>query len=98
MVTHRWWGNKFCKRTCKHAYLRELALDRDRIRRWYGFASRWDRSNLSPPHAHAVPCKTSFRARPRSELWFRRPSDRSSAVQAENLIGRIRFDEAPSAR
>ncbi len=26
MVTHRWWGNKFCKRTCKGAYLRELAL------------------------------------------------------------------------
>ena len=37
MVTHRWWGNKFCKRTCKVAYLRELALDRDTIRRWFGF-------------------------------------------------------------
>ena len=24
MITHRWWGNKFCKRTCKDAYLREL--------------------------------------------------------------------------
>jgi hypothetical protein len=23
MVTHRWWGNKFCRRTCKNAYLRE---------------------------------------------------------------------------
>jgi hypothetical protein len=23
MVTHRWWGNKFCKRRCKNAYLRE---------------------------------------------------------------------------
>jgi hypothetical protein len=23
MVTHRWWGSKFCKRTCKNAYLRE---------------------------------------------------------------------------
>jgi hypothetical protein len=22
MVTHRWWGNKFCKRRCKNAYLR----------------------------------------------------------------------------
>jgi hypothetical protein len=22
-VTQRWWGNKFCKRTCKNAYLRE---------------------------------------------------------------------------
>ncbi len=33
MVTHRWWGNKFCKRTCKGAYLRELALGRDEIHR-----------------------------------------------------------------
>jgi hypothetical protein len=23
MVTHRWWGDKFCKRRCKNAYLRE---------------------------------------------------------------------------
>jgi hypothetical protein len=37
MVTHRRWGNKFCKRTCKDAYLRELALGRDKICRWYGF-------------------------------------------------------------
>jgi hypothetical protein len=22
-VTHRWWGNKFCNRRCKNAYLRE---------------------------------------------------------------------------
>jgi hypothetical protein len=36
MVTHRWWGSKFCKRTCKDAYLREVTLDRDTIRRWFG--------------------------------------------------------------
>jgi hypothetical protein len=40
MVTHRWWGNKFCKRTCKDAYLSELALGRDKIRRRYGFPTR----------------------------------------------------------
>jgi hypothetical protein len=40
MVTHRWWGNKFCKRTCKGAYLRELALGRDKIPRRYAFFSR----------------------------------------------------------
>jgi hypothetical protein len=34
MITHRWWGNKFCKRTCKDACLREVMLDRDAIRRW----------------------------------------------------------------
>src|SRR5262245_2716825 len=35
MVTYRWWGSKFCKRTCKDAYLREVTLDRDTIRRWF---------------------------------------------------------------
>jgi hypothetical protein len=39
MVTHRWWGNKFCKRTCKNEYLRELALGRDKIYRWFGVLS-----------------------------------------------------------
>jgi hypothetical protein len=29
MVTHRWWGKKFCRRTCKDAYRREVALGRD---------------------------------------------------------------------
>jgi hypothetical protein len=23
MVTHRWWGDKFCKKACKNTYLRE---------------------------------------------------------------------------
>jgi hypothetical protein len=48
MVTHRWWGNKFCKRTCKGAYLRELALGRDKIRRRYGFFFAGDGER---PHA-----------------------------------------------
>jgi hypothetical protein len=34
IVTHRWWGNKFCKRVCKDAYLRETSLDRDAT--WLG--------------------------------------------------------------
>jgi hypothetical protein len=31
LVTHRWWGSKFCKRRCKEAHLREIMLDRRRI-------------------------------------------------------------------
>jgi len=46
MVTHRWRRNKFCKRTCKDAYLREVALGRDKIRRWYGF-DRWEWFQIS---------------------------------------------------
>jgi hypothetical protein len=26
MVTHRWWGRKFCRRTCRDAYLRGAAF------------------------------------------------------------------------
>ena len=37
MVTCRWRGNKFCKRTCKDAYLREVAPGQDKIICWYGF-------------------------------------------------------------
>jgi hypothetical protein len=64
MVTHRWWGNKFCKRTCKDAYLRELALDRDKIRRWYGFPSRGDSFKLLSPacpnsHVQDFPLRTA---------------------------------------
>jgi hypothetical protein len=36
LVTHRWWGNKFCKKVCKDAYVREIVLGRDAIRRWFG--------------------------------------------------------------
>jgi hypothetical protein len=47
LVTHRWWHNKFCKRTCKDAYVRELALGRDKISRWYGFIrGEWFQTSL----------------------------------------------------
>jgi hypothetical protein len=36
MVTHRWWGHKFCKRTCKEAHVREVTLGREVIHRWLG--------------------------------------------------------------
>jgi hypothetical protein len=42
MVTHRWWTNKFCKTTCKDAYLREVTLGRDIMRRWFSLPSRGD--------------------------------------------------------
>jgi hypothetical protein len=41
LVTHRWWGSKFCKRRCKQAHLREIMLDRRRtIHGWCGFLAR----------------------------------------------------------
>jgi hypothetical protein len=47
LVTHRWWGNKFCTKVCKDAYVCEILLDRDAIRRWFGFTR-------APRRAHAV--------------------------------------------
>jgi hypothetical protein len=56
VMTHRWWGSKFCKMTCKDAYLRELALGRDKIRRGSGFlrGGRFQPS-LPPRAAQAAP-------------------------------------------
>jgi hypothetical protein len=34
MVTHRWWGRKFCKRRCKDAHIRDIMLDIRRIHGW----------------------------------------------------------------
>jgi hypothetical protein len=36
MVTHRWWGHKFCRRACKEVHRREIALGRNTIDRWFG--------------------------------------------------------------
>jgi hypothetical protein len=57
MVTCRWWGNKFCKRTCKDAYRREVALGRDKILCWYGFLRRGIVSNFSL--CRTITCETS---------------------------------------
>jgi hypothetical protein len=38
LVTHRWWGSKFCKRRCKEAHIREkIMLANWTIHRWCGF-------------------------------------------------------------
>src|SRR4030095_2956732 len=41
MVTYRWWGSKFCRRICRDAYLREVALGRDRICSHGFLRGRW---------------------------------------------------------
>jgi hypothetical protein len=39
MVTHRCWGSKFCKKTCKASFLRELD-GKNEICRCFGFIRR----------------------------------------------------------
>ena len=68
LVTHRWWSNKFCKRTCKDAHLRELALGRDQIRRWFGFLGGDGFKSLIPDrpnHRHETSLPNSGLARTR---------------------------------
>ena len=48
MVTHRWWGSKFCKRRCKDAYLREIMLDRNTVHSWRGLLGVISRSRSLP--------------------------------------------------
>ena len=54
LVTHRWWGNKFCKRTCRDNHIREVALDRDIIRRWFWFARLPSRARATGPSVLCV--------------------------------------------
>ena len=54
LVTHRWWRNKFCKRTCRDNYIREVALDRDAIRRWLWVARLPSRARAAGPSALCV--------------------------------------------
>jgi len=42
------WGNKFCKRRCKDAYLREIMLDRTTVQRWCGLLGLISRSRSLP--------------------------------------------------
>ena len=61
LVTHRWWNNKFCKRTCKGAYLRELVLGRYQISRWSCFPrAGWFKTFLIP-HRPTIWHETSLR-------------------------------------
>lgn len=36
LVTHRWWGNRFCKLICKTSYRHEVALTPDKFIFWHG--------------------------------------------------------------
>jgi hypothetical protein len=76
MVTHRWWGNKFCKRTCKNAYLRDNhhTLSGWVMFRLFAFAAgksarRTDGISCNPGHP-----QRPLRSLPKTSLdasWFR---------------------------
>jgi hypothetical protein len=69
MVTHRWWGNKFCRRACKDAYLREVAFGRARLMGWCGLVR--PATGLAPPRraiARTTPLPAGPTVRPRERL------------------------------
>jgi hypothetical protein len=90
MVTHRWWGNKSARGRANTRT--SVNLRSTEIESVAGTASLRGGivSNFSPPHARTVPCKTSFSARPRSGLWFRRPIMRSFGRHPVRELDRTR--------
>ena len=54
LVTHRWWGNKFCKRTCRDNYIHEVSLGRDAVRRWLRFPRLPSRAPAAGPSVLCV--------------------------------------------
>ena len=49
MVTHRWWGKKFCKRACRDLNIHAVALDRNLIPRLLWFARLRRRARAAGP-------------------------------------------------
>jgi hypothetical protein len=49
LTRHRWYDVAFCSRRCRDKYLDKLAHDRDRLKKWFGFAEsiRKEQSNAS---------------------------------------------------
>lgn len=37
LIVHRWWGLKFCKKTCLQTYLAKLAQERERVKQWLNY-------------------------------------------------------------
>jgi hypothetical protein len=40
LVSHHHWGMRFCRKSCKDAFLVKAANDYARMRKWFGFSAR----------------------------------------------------------
>ena len=64
LVTHRWWGSKFCKRRCKEVHLREIMLVRQRtIYRWCHLLARISLGRQAIPIIPPSAWNSSWRVR-----------------------------------
>jgi len=78
MVTHLWWGNKFCRRTCKNAYLRG---NHHALSGWV--ISRFSRSRVAPALPRRCGCRARAAVRP-----FQRSAGRRAV--ASRRVARLR--------
>jgi len=39
LVSHQYWGLRFCRKACKDAFLTRTANDHAYVRRWFGFVA-----------------------------------------------------------
>jgi hypothetical protein len=94
LVTHRWWNNKFCKRTCKDAHLRELALGREQIPRWYGFLC----GGSSAPRRQATTSPVLPRNTTGDERTVGQKFERHNIKPAMNGLAAFAAAASPSSR
>ena len=40
LIRYRWWGERFCSEKCRRAFLKKVADERDRLRKWLGHLKR----------------------------------------------------------
>jgi hypothetical protein len=48
LVSHQYWGLRFCRKACKHNFLAKAAKDHVRMRKWFGFLPRGTKVSLLP--------------------------------------------------
>jgi len=91
MVTHRWWGNRFCRRTCKDAYLHEVALGRDRLMGWCELVR--PATELTPRRraiARTTPLPAGPTVRPRDDTATLTPA-RSGQTNCASAVRSLRL-------
>ena len=79
MVTHRWWGNKFCKKACKNAHRRENHHTQSGwvIPRFFTFAGGRQERQAAQPRQREPPLQPL-----RGDPLRRAPAQRPKGVTA----------------
>ena len=90
LVTHRWWGSRFCRRTCKDAYLREVAFGRDRLMGWCGLVRPCHSGSPRRATERTTPLPAGPTIRPRDDIAAPTPA-RSGQTKSASAVPCLRF-------